>query len=157
MMSSRAKYAVRAAVLLAAQYPEGGWTQSAVLAEQGEIPRKFLEAILVELRDQGLIVSRRGPNGGHRLAHPPSQIMVGEIIRTVEGQLALTPCSSRRRFRACADCVDVHSCPLRKVLQQARDAVAGVLDTCSLTDVARPGAPAKRSVRAAPRAALKVS
>ncbi len=137
MMSSKAKYAVRAAMLLADRLSENVWTQTATLAEQGDIPRKFLEAILVELRDEGLVRSRRGPGGGHRLAKEPSQVMVGDIIRIVEGQLALTPCSSRRRFRACADCVDVHSCRLRHIMLRARDAVAGVLDGTSLADMPR--------------------
>lgn len=140
MMSSKAKYAVRAALLLADHAAEQGWTQSATLADEGDIPRKFLEAILVQLRDQGLIASRRGPGGGHRLARHPTDITVGEIIRIVEGQLALTPCSSRRQFRACADCVTIESCRLRHVMLRARDAVASVLDTCSLADMVVPRA-----------------
>ncbi len=149
MMSSKAKYAVRAALLLADRQSAGAWTQTATLAEEGDIPRKFLEAILVELRDKGVVISRRGPGGGHRLAGDASGVMVGDIIRIVEGQLALTPCSSRRQFRACADCVDIHSCRLRHVMLRARDAVAGVLDTCSLADMAAPAA--KPRVRRAAR------
>jgi Rrf2 family protein len=141
MMSSKAKYAVRAAMLLADRQPEGCWTQTATIAEAGDIPRKFLEAILVELRDHGLVTSRRGPGGGHRLAQDAALIMVGDIIRIVEGQLALTPCSSRRHFRACADCVDVATCRLRHLMLRARDAVAEVLDTYSLADLALSGAP----------------
>ena len=157
MMSSKAKYALRAAAMLADAYPHAVWTQTATLAEHGDIPRKFLEAILVELRDEGLVASRRGPGGGHRLARPPAEVMVGDIIRIVEGQLALTPCSSRRQFRACADCVDVRSCRLRQVMLQARDAVAGVLDTSSLADMAAPAAAALP--KAAPRraAAAKIA
>ncbi len=150
MMSSKAKYAVRAAVLLADAYPAAAWTQTASLAEHGDIPKKFLEAILVELRDQGIVTSRRGPGGGHRLAREPSEVMVGDIIRVVEGQLALTPCSSRRQFRVCADCVDVQSCRLRHVMLQARDAVAGVLDDCSLADMSAPPAHAGRAEVAVP-------
>ncbi len=151
MMSSKAKYAVRAALLLADRDAEESWTQTAVLAAQGDIPRKFLEAILVQLRDQGLVASRRGPGGGHRLARSASEIMVGDIIRIVEGQLALTPCSSRRQFRACADCVTIDSCRLRHVMLRARDAVAAVLDTCSLADMPAPRTATRAPPRAAPR------
>jgi Rrf2 family protein len=128
-------------MLLADRQPDGVWTQTATIAEAGDIPRKFLEAILVELRDNGLVASRRGPGGGHRLAQDAALIMVGDIIRIVEGQLALTPCSSRRQFRACADCVEVATCRLRHLMLRARDAVAEVLDTYSLADLALSGAP----------------
>ena len=157
MMSSKAKYAVRAALLLADRQADGGWTPTATLAESGDIPRKFLEAILVELRDAGLVASRRGPGGGHRLAKDAARVMVGDIIRVVEGQLALTPCSSRRLFRACADCVDVPSCRLHHVMLRARDAVAGVLDECSLVDMPAAAMAEARGGRRAGRQPLKVS
>jgi Rrf2 family protein len=148
MLSSKAKYAVRAATMLAERSGVDEWTQTGAIAEQERIPRKFLEAILVQLRDHGVVESRRGSHGGHRLAHDPSAVSVADIIRMVDGPLALTPCASVTRFRQCTDCVDVESCRLRHLMRQARDAVAGVLENCSLASLAMPGKRVKRVNRA---------
>lgn len=137
MMSSKAKYALRALTLLAERAERREWTLAAELATEESIPRKFLEAILVQLRDHKAIESRRGRGGGHRLARPAAEISVGEVLRLIDGPLALTPCASRTRFRACADCTDVRACALRHVLARARDAVAGVLDGCTLQELVR--------------------
>lgn len=135
MLSSKAKYALRAATLLAERFPEAGWTPTFVIAEQEEIPRKFLEAILVRLRDNGIVDSRRGSLGGHRLARDPSSISVADVIRVIDGPLALTPCASVTRFRPCIDCGDVNACRLRHLMREARDAVADVLESRSLSSL----------------------
>jgi Rrf2 family protein len=135
MMSSKAKYALRALTLLAERADAGGWTLAADVAARESIPRKFLEAILVQLRDHRAIESRRGRGGGHRLARPAADISVGEVLRLIDGPLALTPCASRTQFEACADCTEVRACALRHVLAHARDAMAGVLDRCSLQEL----------------------
>jgi hypothetical protein len=135
MLSSRAKYAVRAAAVLGSSYAAGEWTATAALAARERIPRKFLEAILVQLRDNGLVESRRGPLGGHRLARAPSSISVADIIRVVDGPLALTPCASVTRFQPCPDCRDVATCRLRRLMKEARDAVAAVLEDRTLDDL----------------------
>lgn len=135
MLSSRAKYAIRAALHLADQVDEPGWVPTALIAEHESIPRKFLEAILVDLRTAGLLESRRGPGGGHRLRLRPAAIAVADIIRIVDGPLALTPCASRTQFQACADCPDVQTCRMRALMRRARDAVAGVLEDCTLADL----------------------
>jgi Rrf2 family protein len=139
MLSSKAKYAVRAATMLAERSGVDEWTQTAAIAEQERIPRKFLEAILVQLRDHGVVESRRGSHGGHRLAHDPSAVSVADVIRMVDGPLALTTCASVTRFRQCTDCVDVEVCRLQHLMRQARDAVAGVLENCSLAKLATAG------------------
>src|SRR5690242_8510165 len=135
MLSSKAKYALRAALMLAEEADAEGWTSAFEIAEREAIPRKFLEAILVQLRDQGLIESRRGPSGGHRLKIPAAELSVADIIRIMDGPIALTPCASRTQFRACDDCVDVRTCRLRHLMQRVRDAAAGVLEGCSLADL----------------------
>jgi Rrf2 family protein len=145
MLSSKAKYALRAVVFLAEKHRDQTWALASDIAEAEDIPKKFLEAILVELRDHGIIDSRRGRYGGYRLAHPPSRIAVGDVIRIIDGPLALTPCSSRTQYGACADCVDPVVCALRPVLQEARDAVATVLDGCTLAQLVR-GRRSKSSV-----------
>ena len=132
MMSSKAKYAVRAAVMLARDEAAEVWVATSDIAERENIPRKFLEAILVEMRDTGLVESRRGPSGGHRLGRSAANISVADILRCIDGPLALTPCASRTQFGPCKDCEAMATCPLKGVLQQARDAMAQVLENCSL-------------------------
>ena len=119
MLSSKAKYALRAALRLAENAPGGVWLQTGEVAEQEQVPRKFLEAIFVQLRDQGIIESRRGAQGGHRLLHEPAAISIADIIRIVDGPLALTPCASRTRFRQCPDCVAISECRLQPLMQRA--------------------------------------
>jgi Rrf2 family protein len=147
MLSSKAKYALRAATFLAERYFADGWLPTFAIAEREGIPRKFLEAILVQLRDNGVIDSRRGSLGGHRLAREPSSISVADIIRAIDGPLALTPCASVTRFRPCIDCGDVKTCRLRHLMREARDAVAAVLENHSLSSLAWPdGEPAEEGV-----------
>lgn len=153
MLTSRAKYALRACVVLAELYPSNGWTSASELAEAADVPKKFLEAILTQLRDQGLVESRRGPAGGHRLQSDPATVTVADVIRGIDGPLAMTPCASATAFKACDDCADVQTCQLRFIMRQARDAAAGVLESCSLADIlAGPDAkvPARRSRPAPP-------
>jgi Rrf2 family protein len=150
MLSSKGKYAVRAATTLAEQFARDCWTPTAEIAEREHIPRKFLEAILVQLRDGGVVESHRGAQGGHRLSRDPATISVADIIRIIDGPLALTPCASVTRFRPCTDCADISSCRMQHLMRKARDAVADVLENCSLTSLAEdsePGAAGTRKVR----------
>lgn len=114
------------------------WIPTADIASSESIPRKFLEAILVEMRLHGLLESRRGPGGGHRLRLRADEIAIADIIRIIDGPLALTPCASRSQFRACDDCPDLAICRMRELMQRARDAVAAVLEDCSLSDLVAP-------------------
>lgn len=115
------------------------WSSAGSLAEAADVPRKFLEAILTQLRDHGLVESRRGPAGGHRLSGRPATISAADVIRAIDGPLAMTPCASATAFRACDDCVVVDECRLQHLMRRARDAVAEVLEHCSLADLARDG------------------
>jgi Rrf2 family protein len=137
MLSSRAKYALRACVHLARQRDTEKWILTSEIAEAEDLPRKFLEAILVELRDNGILESRRGRYGGYRLTRKPERIAASELIRIVDGPLALAPCASKTQFGPCADCPDVKACALCPMLRKARDAVAGVLEGYSLAMLAR--------------------
>ena len=139
MLTSRAKYAVRASMVMAELKPGNGWTSAGDLAEAADVPRKFLEAILTQLRDGGLVESRRGPAGGHRLVRPPDEVTAADVIRVIDGPLAMTPCASATAFRACDDCVAVEDCRLRHLMRRARDAVADVLESCSLADLCLEG------------------
>lgn len=135
MLSQKARYALRALTELARAHPEQATAGD--LAERADAPRKFLEAILLSLSRAGLIVSRRGKFGGYVLARPAESISFAEIIRIVDGPLALAPCVSRTAFRKCADCPDLATCAIREALLRARDATADVLEGYSLAEAAR--------------------
>ena len=111
------------------------------LSVAADAPRKFLEAILLEMSRRGLIRSRRGKFGGYVLARDADSITFAEVIRVIDGPLALAPCVSRTAFRKCDDCPDLATCSLREALLRARDATSDVLDRYSLADAARAGAP----------------
>jgi Rrf2 family protein len=135
MLSQKTKYALRALVELARA--EGAQLTAGEMAVRADAPRKFLEAILLELARNRLVTSRRGKFGGYTLARPAAEISFAEVIRVVEGPLALAPCvSPRLGLRKCDDCPDLALCTLREALARARDATANVLEGYSLADAA---------------------
>lgn len=133
MLSQKAKYALRALLVLAARADDGP-VHIADIAASENISRKFLEATLLELRKHGVLASRRGQQGGYRLARPADEISFGEVIRIIDGPLAPLPCASVTAFRLCSDCPNPDECSIRWLLQKVRDATAGVLDECTLSD-----------------------
>ena len=134
MLSQKARYALRALVELARA--QGGQVTSGELASRADAPRKFLEAILLELARNKVVVSRRGKFGGYTLARDAAQISFAEVIRIIDGPLALAPCVSRLSFRKCDDCPDLATCSLREALLRARDATSEVLEGYSLAEAA---------------------
>jgi Rrf2 family protein len=138
MLSQKAKYALRALIELARA--QGEQLTSGELASRADAPRKFLEAILLELSRNGVVTSRRGKFGGYTLSRPAAQISFAEVIRIVDGPLALAPCvSPRLGFRKCEDCESLEACTLREALARARDATAEVLEAYTLADAAAGG------------------
>jgi len=139
MLSQKARYALRALVELARV--DGTQLTSGELAARADAPRKFLESILLELSRNQIVISRRGKFGGYTLARPAPQISFAEVIRIVDGPLALAPCvSPRLGFRKCDDCPELEACTLREALLRARDATAEVLEAYSLAHAAVSGA-----------------
>jgi Rrf2 family protein len=136
MLSYKAKYALRATLALAQASGEEPVLISAI-AEQENIPRKFLELILLELKRRGLIVSRRGRSGGYSLGRPADEITFGEIIRLIDGPLAAVPCVSKTQYRRCDDCPSEKTCPIRRVMARVRDATAEILDNTTVADALR--------------------
>lgn len=124
-----------------ASLPGGGPATISEIADAASAPRKFLEAILLDLRRQHLLESRRGRTGGYALARPAGSINFAEVIRALEGPLALTPCASRTAFGPCETCPDAESCPLRPVLSEGRDAIVAVLERRSLLQAAMNSSP----------------
>src|ERR1700709_1660437 len=119
MLSQKTRYALRALVELA-RAPEQGQLTASERAVRADAPRKFLEAILLELARRGLVVSRRGKLGGYVLARPPEAISCAEVIRGIDGPLALAPWVSQMAFRKCHDCPSLETCSLRAALLKAR-------------------------------------
>ena len=134
MLSFKARYALRALVELARA--GGEQLTAADLASRADAPRKFLEAILLSLSRSGIVTSRRGKFGGYVLSRPPEQVSFAQVIRIIDGPLALAPCVSRTAFRKCDDCPDLATCSLREALLRARDATSEVLDGYSLAAAA---------------------
>ncbi|MET1026716.1 MAG: Rrf2 family transcriptional regulator [Dongiaceae bacterium] len=134
MLSQKAKYAMRALLYLAQAEPEAP-VLIGDIAEKQQVPRKFLELILLELKRHGMVRSYRGKNGGYTLARPAGEIFFGHVIRTIDGPLAQLPCASKTAYRRCEDCQDEATCSIRKVLRQVRDASSRILDHTSLADV----------------------
>ena len=133
MLSQKAKYALRALLVLATHVDDEP-VHIADIAESENISRKFLEATLLELRKRGILASRRGQRGGYCLARPANEISFGEVIRIMDGPLAPVSCASVTAFRLCSDCQDPHNCSIRWLMQKVRDATASVLDECTLAD-----------------------
>lgn len=143
MLSQRGRYALKALLHLGrgAGEPRG---VSAIAADE-QIPRKYLEAIMSDLRRAELVESTRGWAGGYRLARPADLITFGEIIRLTDGPLALLPCASRNFYKRCEDCADEAACALRRVMASVRNQVAEILDRTTLAD-AIAGSPASRAL-----------
>ena len=133
MLTQRSRYALRAMLILARTDRTMPLPLSR-LSRDANVPRKFLEIIFVDLKQAGLITAQRGKTGGYALARPPHLISFGDIIRVIEGPLALVPCVSRTAYRRCADCVDEATCAIRRAMLVIRDDTARILDGTSLAD-----------------------
>lgn len=134
MLSKKAMYGLQALLSLARQHG-GGPKLIADLAEQEQIPKKFLELILLQLKNAGILGSRKGKGGGYFLAKDPDQITMGSAIRVLDGTLAPVPCVSETAYQKCTECADEESCGIRLVMKDVRDAVADILDNTSLKEV----------------------
>lgn len=133
MLSKKAKYALQACIALASEQP-GVPVLIADLAERDGIPKKFLEIILLDLRNAGMLASRKGKGGGYYLARPPQNITIGQIMRLMDGPLAPVACVSQTAYQPCAECHDERCCGIRLVMKDVRDAIAGILDQTTLAD-----------------------
>ena len=133
-ISKKSKYAFRALCALARRYNQGPVLIAEVSARQ-RIPKKFLELILLELRNKGILGSKKGKGGGYFLARAPSTISLGEILRALDGPLAPVPCVSQTAYRTCEECENEATCGIRAVMQNVRDTTAKIVDRESLADV----------------------
>lgn len=131
MLSKKSKYGLKAVLVLAEESGRGPVLISE-LADRQRLPRKFLEAILLELKRHGILQSKKGKGGGYFLRHAPSEITLGQVIRVLEGPLALTPCVSQTAYMKCEECLDEETCGIRLAMKEVRDATAEILDNTSL-------------------------
>ncbi|GAA4116335.1 RrF2 family transcriptional regulator [Aminobacter aganoensis] len=133
MLTKKGKYGLKALVHLS-QLPAGQLAFVGDIAITNKIPKKFLDAILGELRNAGFVQSRKGKDGGYRLARPATEIKIGHVVRVLDGPLAPIPCASRTQYQPCDDC-DEATCQIRHMMLEVRQAIAGVLDNRSLAQV----------------------
>jgi Rrf2 family protein len=139
MLTAKGKYGLKALVHLATLEP-GETTQAMDIAEAHNIPKKFLDAILGDLRNAGIVFSKKGPGGGYMLARAPDDIKIGHVIRAIDGPLAPIACASRTAYRACRDCKSVKACSVRLMMSKVRDAMSDVLDRLTVADMVAMGA-----------------
>ncbi len=134
MLSKKAKYAIKALLALA-NHQRDEPMRIADLARDEHIPPKFLELILLGLKNQGILQSRKGKGGGYLLARDPADIRLGQIVRMFDGPLAPVPCASQTAYVACADCPDQAVCGVHLAMKEVRDATAKILDGTTLASL----------------------
>jgi Rrf2 family protein len=136
MLSQKAKYALRALLVLAEEGDDRP-VLIADIAERHNLPKKFLEQILLDLKHHGLVQSRRGKHGGYNLLKPASKISFGQVVRIIDGPLAPLPCLSKMAYRRCEDCAGEESCAIRRVFALTHQVTSTVLDRTTLADALR--------------------
>jgi len=135
MLQKKTKYAIKALLILAKGFHEKKPIRISAIAESENIPRKFLEAILLELQKEEMVGSKMGPSGGYYLKKHPEEIMLSTVIRSTGGPIALLPCVSLNFYERCKECVDEEVCGLRDVVLEVREASIKILSKTSLADI----------------------
>src|SRR5215510_12982099 len=132
-LSVRGEYALRALLVLGLNYDQPVVRIQAI-SEQQNIPKRFLEQILNDLRSAGVVQSRRGAAGGYRLARPPKQITLTSVIRHIEEALAPVTCVSERFYEKCS-CPDEARCAIRSVMKEVREAVVKIVEKVTVAEL----------------------
>ena len=120
---------------LAKNYKEHRPLKISEIAETEKIPRKFLEAILLELRKKGILGSKKGFGGGYYFIKSPKEVMLSEVIRVTDGPIAMTPCVSLNFYERCQECADEATCGIRNMALKVRDASLSILTNTSIGDL----------------------
>jgi Rrf2 family protein len=131
MLSKKAKYALKALLFLSKNTDRGAILIAEISETEG-IPKKFLENILLELKKQGILQSKRGKDGGYFLGKTTDKIIIGHVVRIIDGPLAPIPCVSKMAYRRCDECIDEKTCEIRNLFLQVRDATIEILDNTTL-------------------------
>ena len=134
MLSQKTKYALQALAFLSTHYKQDSPILSGVIAERKKIPLNFLENILYELRNVGILKSVRGKNGGYVLAEHPGKTPISKVIHLMDGPIALLSCASLHFHKPCDNC-ELNTCGLNSIMAEARDVILKVLDKRTLWDI----------------------
>lgn len=134
MLSKKCKYAIHALVYLAERYQQGP-VHIQDIAEQQHIPKKFLEAILLELRNAKILHSKKGKGGGYYLYRKPEDVNLMEIMRLMDGAIAMLPCVSLNYYEPCEECRDEKNCGIRDVFIGVRDDTLKILSESTLAQI----------------------
>jgi Rrf2 family protein len=132
-VSLRGEYALRAMLVLGLNY-EKPVVRIQAISDHQNIPKRFLEQILNDLKSAGFVQSKRGVAGGYRLARKPEQISLAAVVRHVEGALAPVSCVSERFYEKCS-CPDESRCAIRSVMKEVRDAIVGILECVTIAEL----------------------
>jgi Rrf2 family protein len=136
MISKKAKYGLKAMMRLAREYGRGPILIADLAADEG-IPKKFLEFILLELKQKGMLQSKKGKGGGYLLARHPEEISAGLVLRTLDGSLTPVSCVGDGDAPPCAECLDPGSCRIRALMREVNDATTSILEATTLDQLAR--------------------
>lgn len=137
MISQKTKYALKAMMVLADAAASGGEAlRIEDIAQRSQTPKRFLEHILLQIRNAGMIGSRRGRKGGYVLVKDPGLISIGELLRLVDGPIAPLPCLSRTAYERCADCADETHCRVRRLFADVFYAYLLMIESLTLADLA---------------------
>lgn len=145
MLTKKGKYGLKALIHLA-RMETGTTAFVADIAAKNNISKKFLDTILLELRNGGLLRSKKGPGGGYALSKPATDIYIGHAIRILDGPLAPIRCASKTAFEPCDDCDQPEECQIRAAMTDVRDAIATILDGMTLEQLVHKSSPASEAV-----------
>ncbi|HRI20146.1 MAG TPA: Rrf2 family transcriptional regulator [Panacibacter sp.] len=135
MISKKTKYAINALVYLAKENKGSEPIQISRIAESENIPRKFLEAILLVLKNAGMLSSRKGKTGGYYLHKHPDEINIADVMRLFDGPIALLPCVTHTYYERCEECKDEATCGIRSIFADVRNETVNMLKNATLTEI----------------------
>ena len=138
MISNKCKYAIRALLYIARQSEQDRAVMTSEIAEAQKIPRKFLEGILRDLTNNRILDSKRGKDGGFRLLRNPEEVSMTEIMRIMDGPIAMLPCVSLNYYRSCDECEEA-CCQVKGLFELVRDRTLEVLNNATLKSLAEQG------------------
>lgn len=134
MLSKKTKYGLKALTFIARSRDDVP-VQVSIIAKSEQIPQKFLESILLTLRKSGILGSKKGKHGGYYLRSSSSEIKMTDVMRVLEGPIAMVPCVSLNYYEKCDDCPDEHQCSVHKLMVQVRDNTLKVFRNTTLADL----------------------
>ncbi|MDF9798173.1 Rrf2 family protein [Catalinimonas alkaloidigena] len=134
MLSKKAKYGINALVYLAKKYEQGPLLIGDI-ARHENIPKKFLEAILLDLKNAGVLGSKKGRGGGYYLIKSPDEVNMADVVRLFDGAIGFLPCVTHRYYERCEECKDEKVCGIRSLFKEVRDQTVNLLKNNSLSDI----------------------